>query len=264
MPRKNFHAWISVFAVLLFGFLFSQDALAKVVWQKYRSASIATTLTKNAKLALEIGNYYFNGRGGYNLEKAESGFRRAIAIDDKILWGHYQLARVYFVKGNLKNALEEINKELVANPANLRSLYVRGLIYGSSEKLAEAEADFRRFTFWAPTEWGGYNDLAWILAKEGKYADAEKAAAEGIKEATGGDQNAWLWNSLGVAQLNLEKYDEAEKSFRKALELARNMTEDEWARAYPGNNPKGSSGGLRSFKAAVEANLSKAVDKASL
>ena len=215
------------------------------------------------KLEMQTGNYYFNG-GAYDLEKAEEAFKRALQAEPKILWGHYQLARVYFVKGKKDKALEEINKELEANPANLRSLYVRGLIYGYMPDLPRAEADFERFVRWAPKEWAGYNDLAWILAKEGKYSDAEKAAEEGIKEAIGGGQNAWLWNSLGVAQLNLKKYNDAEKSFRKALELARNMTENEWARAYPGNNPKGSSGGLRSFKAAVEANLSKAVDKASL
>src|SRR3989344_4940695 len=241
------HVYISIFAVLLFGFLFFQEPKIK-----------------DAAEAVRLGNYYFNGAGGDDLEKAEAGFTKAVEIDPKILWGHYQLARVYFVKGEKDRALEEINKELEVNPENLRSLYVRGLIYGYMPDLQRAEADFLRFTRWAPKEWAGYNDLAWILAKQGKYAEAEKAAEDGIKEAIGGGENAWLWNSLGVAQLNLEKYNDAEKSFRKALELARNMTENEWARAYPGNNPKGSSGGLRSFKAAVEANLSKAVDKASL
>ena len=241
------HVYISIFAVLLFGFLFFQEPKIK-----------------DAAEAMRLGNYYFNGAGGYDLEKAERAFKKAIAMDSEILWGHYQLARVYFVKGEKDKALEEINKELEANPENLRSLYVRGLIYGSSGKLAEAEVDFKRFVIWFPSEWAGYNDLAWILAKEEKYSDAEKAAEAGIKKAIGGGQNSWLWNSLGVAQLNLKKYNDAEKSFRKALELARNMTENEWARAYPGNNPKESSGGLRSFTAAVETNLRKAVDKAGI
>src|SRR3989338_1757379 len=238
------HVYISIFAVLLFGFLFFQEPKIK-----------------DAAEAMRLGNYYFNGAGGYDLEKAERAFKKAIAMDSEILWGHYQLARVYFVKGEKDKALEEINKELEANPANLRSLYVRGLIYGAMGRPQEAEADFSRFVRWAPKEWAGYNDLAWILAKEGKYADAEKVAGEGIKEAIGGEENAWLWNSLGVAQLNLKKYNDAEKSFRKALKLARNMTENEWARAYPGNNPEESARGLDAFKIAVQANFNTAVDR---
>src|SRR3989344_5032135 len=143
------HVYISIFAVLLFGFLFFQEPKIK-----------------DAAEAVRLGNYYFNGAGGDGFGKAEAGFTKAVEIDPKILWGHYQLARVYFVKGEKDRALEEINKELEVNPENLRSLYVRGLIYESSGKLAEAEADFKRFVLWAPKEWAGYNDLAWILAKE--------------------------------------------------------------------------------------------------
>ncbi|OGF92316.1 hypothetical protein A3H05_00385 [Candidatus Giovannonibacteria bacterium RIFCSPLOWO2_12_FULL_43_26] len=99
---KPLHVWISIFAVLLFGFLFFQEPKIK-----------------DAAEAIRLGNYYFNN-GAYDLEKAEEAFRRALKADPKILWGHYQLARIYFVKGEKDKALEEINKELEANPENLR------------------------------------------------------------------------------------------------------------------------------------------------
>jgi len=238
------HVYISIFAFLLFGFLFFQEPKIK-----------------DAAEAMRLGNYYFNGAGGYDLEKSEGAFKKAVAIDNEILWGHYQLARVYFVKGEKDKALEEINKELEANPENLRSLYVRGLIYGAMGRLQEAESDFKNFTMWAPKEWAGYNDLAWILAKEGKYAEAEKAAQKGIKEALDGNKNPWLWNSLGVAQLNLKKYSEAKKSFEAVKKLAQNLTLQEWQRAYPGNNPEESARGLDAFKIAVQANFNTAVDR---
>lgn len=244
LASKYWHIPVSIAAIAFF-----------IFWQSPEKI--------DANLEMKTGNYYFNG-GAYDLDKAESAFRRAVSADPNILFGHYQLARIYFVKGDSEKALSEINKELEANPTNLRSLYVRGLIYGYMKRLAEAEEDFKRFTLWAPKEWAGYNDLAWILAKAGKYAEAEKAADTGIKEANGGGKNAWLWNSLGVSQLNLRKYGEAEKSFRVALELAQNIPEAEWARAYPGNSPKEASGGLKVFKAAIEANLSIAVDKGRL
>ena len=236
------HVYISIFAVLLFGFLFFQEPKIK-----------------DAAEAVRLGNYYFNGAGGYDLEKAEAGFTKAVEIDPKILWGHYQLARVYFVKGEKDRALEEINKELEVNPENLRSLYVRGLIYESSGKLAEAEADFKRFVLWAPKEWAGYNDLAWILAKEGKYREAKEVLLEALKKTGRAEKNSWLWNSLGVAELNLGEYANARKSFTKAKESVNMLLLKDWQSAYPGNNPVESERGLADFKRAIEENLKRSL-----
>ncbi len=68
-------------------------------------------LNRDASLAMQVGNYYFNG-GVYDLNAAERAYKNAVAIDPKILWGHYQLARVYFIKGDKDKALEEINNEI--------------------------------------------------------------------------------------------------------------------------------------------------------
>ena len=236
------HIWVSISAILLFGFLLSRGY-------------------GDAGFLMRQGNFYFNG-GAYDLEKAERAFQRAVRIEPGILWGHYQLARIYFVKGNSAKAIEEINKELEANPENLRSLYVRGLIYGFSGRFGEAEEDFRRFTLWAPKEWAGYNDLAWILAKEEKYAEAESVIKKAFREISGGDKNPWLWNSLGVAELNLQEFKNAEKSFTKAGIFAEKLTLGDWRKAYPGNNPIEAERGLSAFKKAIEDNLSRSsVDK---
>ena len=101
--------------------------------------------------------------------KLEQSYQKAIAIKPDIFWCHYQLARIYFMKGDFNKALEEIDKELKAHPENLRSLYVRGLIFGYRGDFVAAEKDFNHFINWAPKEWAGYNDLAWVLDKQGKY-----------------------------------------------------------------------------------------------
>lgn len=259
--------WVSIAAIAFFGFLFSQDTLAKIVWQKYNWPETALLLDRNdADLAMFIGNYYFNGvvgGGEYNPDVAEKAFKKAVRINPKILWGHYQLARIYFVKGDYDGALYEINIELGANPENLRSFYVRGLIYGyrgEAGDLEKAEADFRRFTFWAPKEWAGYNDLAWILSKQEKYGEAEKTVNLALKETLDGVDNPWLWNALGVAQLNLKKYSGAANSFKKAESLAKKLTLEEWRRSYPGNNPASAQEGLLVFIKAINENLRRAVD----
>ncbi len=250
---------LGIFLIALGAFFLYGDYVAGFLWQKYQTPFSLLFIRHNAVLASTIGSYYFDAsRGHYDLRLAESAYKKTISIDPKILWGHYQLARIYFVEGHSEIALQEINKELEANPENKRSLYVRGLIYGYSDKLQEAENDFRAFTQWSPKEWAGYNDLAWILLKEQKYDEVEKVVNKAFNEVYQGNNNPWLWNSLGVAQLNLKEYKAAEKSFTKAGELATKLTEEDWHRSYPGNDPNQTTGGLKAFREAIKENLQQA------
>lgn len=257
--------WFSVGAVVIFLFFLSSDVLAHFVWQKYHWPKTAILLDRSdADLAMLIGNYYFNGvigGGAYNPDIAFKAYQKAVSINPKILWGHYQLARIYFVKGDFNGALSEINNELNANPENLRSLYIRGLIYGYRAlpgDFKSAETDLKRFTKWTPKEWAGYNDLAWVLSKQGKYMEAEKTINQALKEVLDGSINPWLWNALGVAELNLKKYIGAADSFKKAENFAGKLTTNEWRMAYPGNSPESAESGLAAFKKAIEENLRRA------
>lgn len=259
---KPWHFWVSIAAIAFFGFLFSQDALARLAWQRFNRPDIAVLLVRqDAEFAMLLGNYYFGqtlGKSEYDLAKAERAFSRAVAANSKILWGHYQLARILFLKGDHEGALREISAELEQNPENLRSLYVRGLIYGYRNQpgdLENAESDFKRFTQWAPKEWAGYNDLAWILSKAGKYGEAAEAIRTALREVPNAEQNPWLWNALGLAELNLKEYAQARSAFEKAKTLAEVLTLADWQRSYPGNNPEQAVEGLEAFRKAIEDNL---------
>ena len=263
---KQWQSFSLVFLMLLFVSIYvGGDSLASIAWQKYRLPQVAVLLDRsNTELAMFIGSYHFNGvvgGGEYNPDIALKAYRKAVSINPKILWGHYQLARIYFVKGDFNLALEEIAKELEANPENLRSLYVRGLIYGYRDQFGDlelAENDFKRFTYWAPSEWAGYNDLAWILSKEGKYREVEKELERAFENVSEARKNPWLWTALGVAELNLKKYSRAVDSFKEAKELAEKLTIEEWHRSYPGNDPATSSEGLSAFLRAIDENLRRA------
>lgn len=256
--------FLIICAALLLSRVFFGNKLALVAWKRYRSPEIALALNQsNAAFSMAIGNYYFNG-GAYDLARAKRAYEQAVRIDPQIPLGHYQRARIYFVEGQFHEAREEINKELAMHPENLRSLYIRGLIdgYGGSPDLA-AE-DFRKFIEWSPGEWAGYNDLAWALARLKKYSDMEVVAEKGIKNAIEGALNPWLWNMRGVAQLNLKKYGAAHEAFVHAKKFSETLTDEEWRRAYPGNDPGESEGGRGAFLQAIEENLAKAkqgVDK---
>lgn len=248
--------WVLVTAALAAaGISAFSDELAGLAWHRYRNAPLALAIPhRNAGLASEIGNFYF-GVGGYDLALATRAYRKAVAIDPKIFWGHYQLARIHFMRREYESALSEIALELEANPQNLRSLYVRGLIHGFGGNLALAEEDFQRFTQWAPKEWAGYSDLAWILLKRGKSREAADAIATAFREVPDAGENPWLWNSLGVARLNLREYQRAKIAFVKAQELVAGLSEQDWRRAYPGNNPTDAAGGLKAFRGAITENI---------
>lgn len=249
-------------ATILFYF-FAPDTAARYLWNRAGAGQIAVVFAKeDAGLLANLGNYYFNG-GAYNLHFAKIAYKKALAADPKRQFAHYQLARIYFVEGNHNAALSEINRELELYPENLRSLYIRGLIHGYRGDLRAARNDFIHFVAWAPTEWAGYNDLAWVLSKEKLFDPARNVIRNAMAVVPEAGLNPWLWNSLGVIELNLNNRVAAREALLKADRLAAGMSDEEWARAYPGNNPAALGGGLQAFRQAIRENLETAetVDK---
>ena len=228
------------------------DQLARFVWRQFHFENVALTLDRSdPQLFFDVGNYYFGG-GAYDIGRAEYYFKKSLDINPEIDGAHYQIARIYFIRGDFYTALDEINKEIELHPDFKRSYYVRGLIYGYSGRLKEAENDFKEFLKWKPESWAGHNDLAWVYFTKGDYKNSAATAREGLKYVP---NNAWLLNSLGVALLNEGNLAEAEKVLTDALAYASAMTPADWGRSYPGNNPSVYGDGLDAMKASIERNL---------
>lgn len=225
------------------------------VWNNFKFADLALFLNRDAALALKIGNYYFNvyGDGEYNLNKAEKYFYKSIEIDPKIPDAWHQLARIDFLRGDFQNALKKINKQIeIHGDSFMASFYIRGLISGFAGNYEQAENDFKKFIDWDPKNWAAYNDLSWIYFKKGDHKNMEIAALKGLEFAP---KNPWLLNSLGASLLNQNKTVEAKNAFLKAKGGAESLSEQDWHKAYPGNDPKSAKNGLESMKEAIELNL---------
>lgn len=250
-------ACVLILALAAFLF-FYRTAAANLIWKTVKLPGPALALDQHdAVLAFKIGEYYY-GQGTYEPVKAEGAYAKAVAIDPALPFAHYQLGRVLFVEGRSRQALDAFDAELSLNPSNFRSYYMRGLTYAYAGKLSIAEADFKTFIAHAPTEWAGYNDLAWVLARERKYAEAEVLLTTALKTIPGGAGNPWLLNNLGVQQLNLMHYADAAASFESAQRIAATLTVEMWHRAYPGNDAAASTDGIDQFQKAVDTNLQKA------
>jgi tetratricopeptide (TPR) repeat protein len=249
---ENFWAvWFLVAVSLILVFNAKQDALANLLWQKYRNANWAILLDRgDADLAMQIGNFYFGD--GYDLIAAGRAFQKALSIDFEMTGPRYQLSRIAFIKGDFYGALNFINEEISLRPDFKRSHYVRGLIYGYAGNLVEAEKDFKEFLAWNETSWAAHNDLAWIYFKQGKFTDVIKTARQGLKWNPG---NPWLLTSLGVALLNVGESAEAKIALEQALRGAEELTAADWGKAYPGNDPKTYDIGLEAMRNAIRQNI---------
>lgn len=214
-----------------------------------------------ARLAMKVGNYYFNG-GAYNLNRAKKSYELALNLKPDIQLAHYQIGRIYFLEGDFNSALDEINKELKLHPEIPNSYYVRGLILGYRDNFREAESDFLKFIELVPNQWAGYNDLAWIQVKLKKFQDAKKIILKAFKIIPlEKDRNPWLWTSLGIAHLNLKEYNKAKEAFLSVEEITDKINADYFWSAYPGNNPKQAKSAYSQFKSALNLNLALVYEK---
>lgn len=257
---KNFQSLsapllLLVIFVLIFGTFTYRDSVGHFLFEKFRLVKPALFLANDAELALKIGNYYLNGDGDnvYDLEKAREYFNLALALDPNVPGAWHQLARMDFLEGSLYNALEKINKQIEIHGENfMPSYYVRGLIYGYVKQFKKAEEDFLKLLEWDSKNWTAYNDLAWIYFQTGEYEKAKKIARRGLEA---NQDNPWLLNILGISLLNLSSKKEAAGILEKALEKAKNLTEEDWYKAYPGNDPTIARAGIEGIIRTIELNL---------
>lgn len=217
-------------------------------------------MSDKQKVYLAVGNMLFGESVGpftiYQPTLAEYFLLQSNETGSQPLkWANYQLARLAFVRGDYTRAIHYSNEELRLYPSNCRTHYIRGLVYGYMDKLDLAIDDFEIFnTSCVRDSWAGHNDLAWFYFRKG---DLQKALAivELVIYKDTNSLNPWLQNTYGTILLNLGRHDEARDALLKARYLADNLTEEEWGKSYPGNDPRIYGEGLNSMRKIIEKNL---------
>ncbi len=223
------------------------------VWQRFGLETIAGALNPNdANLFFEIGNYYFGHGKTYDVQKAKKAFAAALRLRPDFPEAHYQLGRIHFIEGKFIMALAEIRETLRFAPDFKKSYYMYGLINGYAGDLDEAVYGFNEFIKRDDFNWAGYNDLAWIYFKKGDYQKTKETAKAGLQYAA---RNPWLNTVYGTALLNLGEIEKAREVLQIALEESEKMSEKDWGKAYPGNNPTIYKQGLEEMRSAIRHNL---------
>jgi tetratricopeptide (TPR) repeat protein len=212
-------------------------------------------ITKAAQDAFACGNHYFGiyDASAYDIVKAEDYFGRAVEIDPKFPDAWHQYARIAFLKGDFGTALYRINKQFEYRGDELvDSYYIRGLIEGYAKDYPAAERDFSKFLEFDPKNWAANNDLAWIYFAQGKFKESLAQADLGLSY---NGENPWLVVMRAMSLYNLGDEETALVDLRTAQRKAEMLTEDDWSRAYPGNDPAVAGRGLAAFKEAIRQNL---------
>jgi tetratricopeptide (TPR) repeat protein len=203
---------------------------------------------------LYIGNIFFGGKDGlYNINLASFFYTHAAypISNNTVEYAHYQLGRTYFIQGRLQAARNEIYKELELFPENKRSYYMLGLIYGYMHEEKLAIEAFGKFIEWKPESWAARNDKAWL---EFRIGDID-AALETISPVTHLTDNAWVQNTYGVLLMNKGRYLAAKLAFANAKAAADKLTETEWGKVYPGNDPRIYTAGINATRKSIESNI---------
>lgn len=166
---------------------------------------------------------------------------------------HYQRARILFLKSQFAGALREINLQILMYPDELPSAYyMRGLIQGFREHYTEAAQDYEMYLKHDPHNWAAVNDYAWVLLRA---KDAQKAAQLVTDVLPYFPQNVWLLNTSAVALFEMGEPVSALDQITLADEMASRLTEDDWLRAYPGNDPAAAGKGIDHVRASIERNM---------
>ena len=258
MPVKNVLPIVKVGIVVLIAFALLwasyTDTVARFVWQTFSWDALVLRST-NGELHYEVGSEYMNTSHSslYDLNRAELFLRRAAVLDPQLPFVYHELARVLFLKGEFNEALTYGNLQvLLHGDEHPNAYYVRGLIQGFWGNYSEAVTDYEHFLRAYPTNWAGLNDYAWVLLKDKRWGDALDTINYGL---IFWPQNPWLLNSKATALFELDRLDEAQQTALQAEEAVSRLTESDWDKAYPGNDPLIAADGVVAFKKAVRENI---------
>lgn len=214
--------------------------------------------------AFELGEYYFNHDsdqgGAYDLSMAKLYYLQAISEEPDNPFAIYQYGRILFIEGDFNGALKAfafLERRFDDRIPNM--YYMLGLVYGYKARehgdtldWERAEASFEKFIPYAPQSPWPRVDLAWVYFAQGKFEEMIPIVEEGLLHRP---NNPWLLNMYGLALFNQGEIDQAREIFTQALEAAKLLTEEDWGKSYPGNDPAVWGQGLASFKELIAKNV---------
>ena len=208
-----------------------QESKALEYFQKAEEANIASKAPRN-NLAAALRDKYANSPDAKVFGDAEKLLQRVLAVDSSNQLAYENLARLYYDRGRLKDksylllaglvitqANEVLKKEKIES-ADLYNLSGLLLLERTNDQVA-ALRSFKKAAEVNPKHADAHMNMALIAINFRDYKTAEESLTVAVKDARQ-KNNVETYLGLGVAQRGLRKYKEAEGSFKKAMDMAKN------------------------------------------
>lgn len=124
----------------------------------------------------------------------------------------------YLQQGRAKEALEKLQRALVALPDYTEAHSVIALVYGELDENEKAEMHYQQALELSPKDGSIHNNYAVFLCRTGRPAEAERYFLQAIKSRNYRTP-AQAFENLGVCALKITDLKKAEKYLRKALQI---------------------------------------------
>lgn len=129
-----------------------------------------------------------------------------------------ELAVGYFEQGQTNVALDELKQVIASDPSFPEAYNLRGLIYMRLNDMKQAEDSFRRAVTLNPREAGTLHNLAWLQCQQSRYDEADRSFERALAVPTY-DGRAKSLMAQGLCQVRAKRPGDAERTLARAYEL---------------------------------------------
>jgi type IV pilus assembly protein PilF len=130
----------------------------------------------------------------------------------------FELAGLYFSRGQANTALDELKQALAAKPDFPEAYSLRGLILASLGDVRGAEESFQRALQLNPRDADAMHNYGWFLCQQRRFEDAELQFRNAIAQPQYGEAARTLL-AQGVCQARAGRWQEAERTLSRSYEL---------------------------------------------
>jgi type IV pilus assembly protein PilF len=128
------------------------------------------------------------------------------------------LASAYFEHGQAETALEEVDRALAADPSSAAAHDLRGLAQASLGQVAAAQASFERALQLDPRNADAMHNFGWFQCQQRRWDESQRWLERALAQP-GYRGGARSWLALGVCQARAQRWEAAESSLVRAMEL---------------------------------------------
>ncbi|MDT8397815.1 MAG: type IV pilus biogenesis/stability protein PilW [Pseudomonadales bacterium] len=150
--------------------------------------------------------------GGFNADVSE----------ERALQDYLRLSAGYLEQGDLVNAKRHLNNAIAIDANNSEAFGIWGLVYAREGEATLAEQNFRRALRLDAGNSQARNNFAAFLFASRRFQDAYEQLAIVVQD-TAYAARPQAFENMGLSALRLERRDDAENAFNRALQLNGNL-----------------------------------------